>query len=60
MAKNHRKKRSKDDLRDDFILSTYDMFDDEDVSTERLLCMVADYCNCDIDDVTDVLIRYRT
>ena len=41
------------------ILSMYDLFDDEDVSTERLLCMVADACECDIDDVVDTLAIFR-
>lgn len=37
------------------ILETYEALDDDDVSTERLLCMVADICECDIDDVAEAL-----
>ena len=37
------------------ILKSYEINDDDDVSTERLLAMVADDCNCDILDVVDVL-----
>ena len=33
----------------------YEMFDDDDISTERLLAMVADYCHCDVDAVIEVL-----
>ena len=38
------------------ILEVYEALDDEDVSTERLLCMVADTCGCEIDDVIDALV----
>ena len=41
------------------ILSTYDIFDDDDISTETLLCLVADTCDCDIDDVVDTLAIFR-
>ena len=37
------------------ILKSYKTNDDEDVSTETLLAMVADNCKCDILDVVDVL-----
>lgn len=37
------------------ILEVYEALDDDDVSTERLLCMVADTCGCDIDDVVEAL-----
>ena len=37
------------------ILMFYEMFDDDDISTERLLAMVADAAGCDIDDVVSVL-----
>ena len=39
------------------ILTTYDMFDDDDISTERLLAMVCDECHCDVDDVIDALMQ---
>ena len=35
------------------ILTTYDMLNDDDISTERLLAMVCDECHCDVDDVID-------
>ena len=37
------------------ILIVYDMLDDEDISTERLLSMVADECDCDYSDVVEAL-----
>jgi len=37
------------------ILMYYEMFDDDDISTERLLAMVADAAGCDIDDVVSAL-----
>jgi hypothetical protein len=37
------------------ILMFYEMFDDDDISTERLLAMVADAAGCDIDDVVSAL-----
>ena len=37
------------------ILTTYDMLNDDDISTERLLAMVCDECHCDVDDVIDAL-----
>lgn len=58
MSKNKHKKRSISNFASR-ILATYDLFDDDDISTERLLCLVADTCNCDIDDVVDVLVRYK-
>lgn len=41
------------------ILASYDLHDDDDISTERLLQMVADDCKCDIMDVIDVLEKYK-
>jgi hypothetical protein len=41
------------------ILASYDLHDDDDISTERLLQMVADDCRCDITDVVDVLYEYK-
>ena len=39
------------------ILMFYEMFDDDDISTERLLAMVADAANCCVSDVADVLFQ---
>lgn len=39
------------------ILTTYDMFDDDDISTERLLAMVCDSCHCEVDDVINALMQ---
>ena len=41
------------------ILVAYDMFDDDDISTERLLQMVADHCGVDYSDVVDALASRR-
>ena len=38
------------------IAEVYRQFDRDDVSTERLLAMVADACNCGVDDVIDALL----
>lgn len=38
------------------ILAVYEALDDDDISTERLLSMVADTCECDIDDVVEALV----
>lgn len=37
------------------ILAAYDMWDDDDISTERLLQLTADTCGCEITDVIDAL-----
>jgi hypothetical protein len=38
------------------ILAAYELFEDDDISTERLLQMVADYCECeDVGEVVDAL-----
>lgn len=37
------------------ILEAYDLFDDDEISTERLLAMVADYTGCDVDEVVDAI-----
>jgi len=39
------------------ILSFYHMFDDGEISTERLLAMTADAAGCDVDDVVDALVE---
>lgn len=54
--KNKQRQMSKKEAR---ILASYDMHDDEDISTEMLLQMVADDCRCDIMDVIDVLEEYK-
>ena len=37
------------------ILAVYESMDDNNISTERLLQIVADMCDCEIDDVIDAL-----
>lgn len=37
------------------VLASYELHDDDDISTERLLQMVADDCHCDVSDVVSVL-----
>ena len=37
------------------ILAVYESMDDNTISTERLLQIVADMCDCEIDDVIDAL-----
>lgn len=49
--------REEKELREKVILLSYELHDNEDISTERLLQMVADDCLCDISDVIDVLIK---
>lgn len=39
------------------VKEAYELFDDNDISTERLLAMVSDYCNCEVEDVVDVLVE---
>lgn len=44
------------------IVTAWDMFNDDDVSTERLLALTADYCACEIDEVIEALVadgRFR-
>lgn len=43
-------------LQRSMILDVYNMYDTDDVSTERLLAMVADTVGCDIDEVVDALV----
>lgn len=45
-------------LREQEILASYNFFDDEDVSTERLLALVCDDCDCEVDEVVNVLALY--
>lgn len=42
------------------ICNAYDMLNDDDISTERLLQMVADHCDCDTGDVVDALKAARS
>ena len=51
--KRRTKKKKKPSVAE--ILEVYEALDDDDVSTERLLCMVADTCGCDIDGVVEAL-----
>lgn len=44
--------------REQEILASYNFFDDEDVSTERLLALVCDDCDCEVDEVVSVLTLY--
>lgn len=37
------------------ILASYELHDDDDISTEMLLAMVADDCGCDVGDVCEAL-----
>jgi hypothetical protein len=37
------------------ILAFYEMFDEDDISTERLLALVADAADCCVSDVVSVL-----
>ena len=37
------------------IRASLDIHDDGEISTERLLSMVADDCNCDVSDVVAVM-----
>lgn len=39
----------------DYILSVYRALDEDGISTERLLQMVADVCRCEVSDVIDAL-----
>lgn len=39
------------------VLTSYGIHDDDDISTERLLSMVAEDCHCDTNDVVDALLR---
>jgi len=46
-------------LKEQEILASYIFFDDDDISTERLLALVCDDCNCEVDEVVSVLAKYR-
>jgi hypothetical protein len=42
---------------DQRILAAYNLHDDDDISTERLLAMVCDDCGCDVSRVVEALRR---
>ena len=46
------------DSKRDKIIASYEWHNDDDISTERLLAMVADGCDCDVSRVTEVLGEY--
>ena len=56
MGKKHDKELEKEIKQLD-ILKTYDMFDDDDISTERLLALVCDECHCNVDDVINAIMQ---
>ncbi len=56
MGKKHDKELKKEIKQLD-ILTTYDMLDDDDISTERLFALVCDECHCDVDDVINALMQ---
>lgn len=56
MGKKHDKELEKEIKQLD-ILTTYDLLDDDDISTERLLALVCDECHCDVDDVINALMQ---
>lgn len=56
MGKKHDKELEKEIKQLD-ILTTYDMLDDDDISTERLLALVCDECHCDVDDIINALMQ---
>ena len=37
------------------IVETYLVYDDDDISTERLLAMVCDTCHCEVEEIIDAL-----
>lgn len=41
------------------IIASYNFWDDDDISTERLLALVCDECNCEVDEVVDALQKYE-
>ncbi len=40
------------------IVASINFWDDGDISTERLLALVCDDCECEVDEVTAVLVKY--
>ncbi len=57
MSKKRKKKKSRID--DDFVLATYEAYDDGEMSLERLLNMVADTCGIPVNEVCYILERKR-
>ena len=39
------------------VLAAYALYDDDGISTQTLLQMVADECKCDVDDVAIILME---
>lgn len=37
------------------ILVSYELHDDDEISTERLLQMIADDCDCDVSEVVEAI-----
>ena len=46
-------------IRDNEIMDSWDTHDSDDISTERLLQVVADDCKCEVDDVVETLSRQQ-
>lgn len=40
------------------IIASYNFWDEDDISTERLLALVCDDCDCEVDEVVEVLRKY--
>lgn len=40
------------------IIASWNFWDDDDISTERLLAHVCDDCECEVDEVVDALHKY--
>lgn len=40
------------------IIASYNFFDEDDISTERLLALVCDDCDCEVNEVVEVLRKY--
>ena len=47
------------EISDNEIIESWNAHDDNDVSTEKLLQMVADDCKCEVDDVIETLSRQQ-
>ena len=40
------------------IIASWNFWEDDDMSTERLLAHICDDCECEVDEVVDVLKKY--
>lgn len=40
------------------IIASYNFWDEDDIATERLLALVCDDCDCEVDEVVEVLRKY--